>query len=124
MKPLLDKIAGLVDEHYWLPLYDSAGYTLAAEKARGLTPVVGSIGRFASMRDPLPCWTAFREGHVTADGKLSACCFDHEGKYTIGDLTQQGFMEAWNSETAQRLRAAHLRHDLTGTVCEGCVGHV
>jgi radical SAM protein with 4Fe4S-binding SPASM domain len=71
----------------------------------------------------LPCWSIFTEGHVTWDGKLSACCFDHDGRFHMGDLTKQSFMEAWNSATFTALHEAHLRRDLTGTVCESCVAY-
>ena len=63
------------------------------------------------------------EGNVTADGKLSACCFDANANWTMGDLNVQSFMEAWNSEKFQRLRAAHLKKDVSGTVCEQCVAY-
>ena len=32
-------------------------------------------------------------------------------------------MEAWNSEEFQAIRAAHLRRDVKGTVCEECVAY-
>jgi radical SAM protein with 4Fe4S-binding SPASM domain len=63
----------------------------------------------------------FTEGHVTWDGKLSACCFDHDGRFHMGDLTKQAFMEAWHSPAFQALREAHLRRNVKGTVCEKCV---
>ena len=33
------------------------------------------------MRDPVPCWSLFTEARVTHDGHLSACCFDHAGRF-------------------------------------------
>jgi radical SAM protein with 4Fe4S-binding SPASM domain len=63
------------------------------------------------------------EGHVTHDGKLSACCFDHDGRFEMGDLTKQSFMEAWNSPAFQSLRNAHLNGDVTGTPCQSCVAY-
>ena len=81
------------------------------------------VGGIDALREPLPCWSAFTEGHVTAEGKLSACCFDATANWTMGDLTKQSFMEAWNSETFVKLREAHLKKDVTGTVCESCVAY-
>ena len=74
------------------------------------------------MRAPLPCWSVFTEGHITADGKLSACCSGHgvDDDMVMGDLNTQTFAEAWNSPQYQALRAAHLRKDVTGTPCETC----
>ncbi len=41
----------------------------------------------------------------------------------VGDLKTQGFMEAWNSPEFVRVREAHLRKDVSGTVCEACVAY-
>jgi radical SAM protein with 4Fe4S-binding SPASM domain len=65
----------------------------------------------------------FTEGHITWDGKLSACCFDHDGRFHMGDLTAIPFMEAWNSVAFQHLREAHLNRDVRGTACETCVAY-
>ena len=89
-----------VDEHYWLPLYGQAGLTAGAHDT---TPVAGNIGRVGALRDPLPCWSLFTEGHVTYDGRLAACCFDHDGRFSMGDLIETPFMEAWHSQTFQAL---------------------
>jgi radical SAM protein with 4Fe4S-binding SPASM domain len=62
------------------------------------------------------------EGHVTKDGKMVACCFGTgiDGDLVMGDLKQEGFMEAWNSDAYQTLRQAHLNKDVRGTACESC----
>ena|ERR1039457_1939348 len=69
------------------------------------------------------CVCPFTEGHVTAEGKLSACCFDATANWTMGDLTKQSFMEAWNAPEFVKLRSAHLKKDVHGTVCENCVAY-
>jgi MoaA/NifB/PqqE/SkfB family radical SAM enzyme len=123
MQSAIAEVAPFMDEVYALPLYNQASLVAAEEKKQGWRPTAGNRGRAAALRDPLPCWSIFTEGHVTWDGKLSACCFDHDGRFHMGDLTQQGFMEAWHSATFQTLRAAHLRKDVKGTVCESCVAY-
>ena len=117
-----DEIKPYVDEHYWLPLYSFGSMAVDVEKERGLKDITpGNMGRIGGLVDPLPCWAVFTEGHVLHDGRLTLCCFDNgEGHWVCGDLTKQSFMEAWNSETAIKLRAAHLRRDVKGTVCETC----
>lgn len=110
-----------VDEHYWLPLYSMGSFAKQRETELGYTPIAGNQGRIGALRNPLPCWSAFTEGHVTADGKLSACCFDANGRWTMGDLTTQSFMDAWNAPAFVALREAHLKKDVTGTICEQCV---
>lgn len=124
MLAVIDQIKDAVDEYYALPLYNQADLVGEAEQARGWKPIAGNRGRVAALRDPLPCWAVFTEGHVTWDGKLSACCFDHDGRFHMGDLKAQSFMDAWNSTAYQALRAAHLKQDVNGTACEKCVAYV
>lgn len=119
-KCLMENVVPYVDETYWLPLYNQAGFT---QGAMGKKSVSGNIGRIGALREPLPCWSCFTEGHVTWDGKLSACCFDHNDKFTIGDLNTTPFMQAWNSDSAQKLRQANLNKDVTGTACEKCIAY-
>ena len=120
---LAEHVIPYVDQHYWLPLYSMGSIATDREKELGYRPTAGNQGRLEAMRDPLPCWSAFTEGHVRADGGLSLCCFDSDGRFVVGDLTKQSFMEAWNSPEFQRIRAAHLKKDVSGTVCEECVAY-
>ncbi|MBX9810745.1 MAG: radical SAM protein [Burkholderiales bacterium] len=120
---LSERVRPYVDQHYWLPLYSMGAFATQREKELGYRPTAGNQGRLGALREPLPCWSAFTEGHVTAEGKLSACCFDATAHWTMGDLTRQSFMAAWNSEPFVRLREAHLRKDVRGTVCENCIAY-
>ena len=123
MKAMLDDIAPYLDEVYALPLYNQADHVTAEEESRGWDITAGNRGRLAALRDPLPCWSIFTEGHVTWDGRLSACCFDHDGRFDMGSLMEMPFMEAWNSAKFQALRAAHLAKEVKGTVCEDCIAY-
>ena len=120
---LQEHIQPFVDEHYWLPLYSMGSMATQREEQLGFRPTAGNQGRLHNLREPLPCWSAFTEGHITAQGLLSACCFDADSRWNMGDLTQVSFMDAWNSEPFVRLRAAHLSKDVGGTVCEACVAY-
>lgn len=120
---LSERVRPYVDQHYWLPLYSMGSLATQREQELGYRPTAGNQGRLGALREPLPCWSAFTEGHVTADGYLSACCFDADGRWRMGDLTKQSFMEAWNSPEFIALRRAHLRRDVTGTPCEECVAY-
>lgn len=119
MRELVEEIRPYVHEHYWLPLFNMSG----ASREHGLRPTQGNPGRVGAMRDPLPCWATMTEGHITHDGKLVACCFGSglDGGLVMADLNEVGFMEGWNSQKFQDLRAAHLRKDVTGTACEDCI---
>lgn len=120
---LSERVRPHVDQHYWLPLYSMGAFATQREEQLGYRPTAGNQGRIGALREPLPCWSAFTEGHVTAEGKLSACCFDATANWTMGDLTKVSFMDAWNSKAFVALRAAHLKKDVTGTVCEKCVAY-
>ena len=120
---LSQRVLPYVDEHYWLPLYSMGAFATVREKQLGFLPTAGNQGRLDALREPLPCWSAFTEGHVTAEGKLSACCFDATAHWTMGDLNTTPFMDAWNSPGFVKLRAAHLARDVRGTVCENCIAY-
>jgi hypothetical protein len=117
MKAIMADIAPHVDETYELPLYGMSG----AAKAHGFKPRPGNPGRLENMREPLPCWSVF-QGHITKDGHLAACCFGSgiDGDMLMADLKEVSFMDGWNSDKFQALRAAHLKRDVTGTPCETC----
>lgn len=121
---LAAEVLPFVDEHYFLPLYGEMTHWDEDRTASlGYVPTAGNQGRIGALRDPLPCWSAFTEAHVTADGILTACCFDSDGRFAMGDLNRQGFMQAWHSLQFQALRAAHLARDVGGTICEGCLAY-
>jgi MoaA/NifB/PqqE/SkfB family radical SAM enzyme len=122
-KLLSERVRPYVDEHYWLPLYSMGAFATLREEQLGYRPTAGNQGRLEALREPLPCWSAFTEGHVTAEGKLSACCFDATAHWTMGDLNKVSFMQAWNSPAFTQLRAAHLKRDVCGTVCENCIAY-
>jgi radical SAM protein with 4Fe4S-binding SPASM domain len=113
-----------VDEHYFLPLFGQMAQ-LDSERSKelGFVPTAGNQGRVGALRQPLPCWAVFTEGHVRADGHMSACCFGADNSFDMGDLTKQTFTEAWNSAKFRELRLAHLKKNVKGTVCENCMAY-
>lgn len=125
MERLLDEhVRPWVDEHYFLPLFGQMTQLDAERSAQlGFVPTAGNQGRIGALRDPLPCWAVINEGHVRSDGHMSACCFGADDKFDMGDLNTQSFMEAWNSDVFQALRAAHFRNDVAGTPCADCVAY-
>jgi pyruvate-formate lyase-activating enzyme len=120
---LNEHIRPYVDEHYWLPLYSMGSFATEREEALGYRPTAGNQGRLGALRDPLPCWSVFTEGHVTSAGHLSACCFDASDNWSMANLHETPFLEAWNSTAFQALRARHLAKDVTGTPCEKCAAY-
>ena len=120
---LSSRVIPFVDKHYWLPLYSMGAFAAEREEQLGYRPTAGNQGRIGALRDPLPCWSVFTEGHVTADGNLSACCFDATANWTMGDLKSNSFMQCWHSRPFLALREAHLKKDVAGTACEKCMAY-
>ena len=124
---LKERVIPYVDQHYFLPLYGMSMRSKEVEEAIGYTPTHGNMGRIGALRKPIPCWSAFQEGHVRADGGLSVCCFGADDRFDVGNLKDRSFMELWNNEKFQAIREAHIRADteglsaLNGTMCEVCV---
>lgn len=121
MQALLDEhVVPYVDQHYWLPLYTFGAMTQHTTEGLNYKPTPGNMGRVGALRDPLPCWCVFTEGHVCADGMLSCCGFDATNQYTMADLNKVSFMEGWHSATFRNIRKAHINKNVKGTVCEDC----
>lgn len=112
-----------VDEFYWLPLYSMGAVATEREAELGYKPTAGNQGRVGGLVAPLPCWSAFTEGHVRSDGIVSLCCFDADGRFQVGNLHDDDWMDIWHNDEFTRIRTAHLAQDLTGTVCEECVAY-
>jgi len=120
---LKESVLPFVDEHYWLPLYSMGAFATKREEELGYRPIAGNQGRIGSLREPIPCWSAFTEGHITSKGTLSACCFDASGSWEMADLNKVSFMDGWHSEKFKALRAAHLAKDISNTVCAACLAY-
>jgi len=123
MASMVNELEPFLDEVYALPLYSQADLVSVDEKNRGWEIRGGNPGRADNMQPAMPCWSLFTEARVTYEGHLSACCFDHDGRFRMGDLNEVGFMDAWTSPEFQALRQAHLNRDVSATVCKDCVAY-
>jgi len=117
MKMALLQIEEYIDEHYWLPLYNQGGHV----EEETVNDVAGNTGRADAMVDGNCCWSLFTSAHITYDGLMSACCFDHNGKWTMGDLRKQSFHECWHSKKFQNLRQRHIENKTENTPCASCL---
>ena len=123
MTALMQALQPYLDEIYALPLYSQADLVGDEQEKRKWQTRAGNPGRADNMRAPVPCWSIFTEARVKYDGHLSACCFDHDGRFDMGDLNKFEFMELWHSPGFKALRSAHLANDLLGGPCEKCVAY-
>lgn len=59
---------------------------------------------------------------VQVDGTINMCCFDFDGKLTIGDLKTQNLEEIFSSQAYHRIADCHESGDFEGAglICETC----
>ena len=106
-----------VDEFYFLPPYNQAGHIPGFSGK-----IVGNPGRLENMVPPVPCWALFNAAKVTWDGKLTACCFDHDSRFEIADLNNTSLEDAWSNSKFVSLRMRHLKNELKDSLCSKCLG--
>lgn len=59
---------------------------------------------------------------VQVDGTVNMCCFDYDGKLTLGDLKTQSLKEIFSSPIFEKLVMCHKAGDFKGSgfICECC----
>ena len=69
----------------------------------------------------LPCVLPFDEMVLTADGRVTICCQDHDFAHSLGNVNAQSLQEIWHGEGFERLRV-HLRQGLRSAhpMCKVC----
>ncbi len=67
------------------------------------------------------CRLPFSQLIIRPDGKISLCCNDPLGKYTLGDLNKQSIKEIWNSDEYKKIRLEMLKHGRKNlNLCNSC----
>jgi len=97
MRKVVEEIRPYVDEHYWLPLYSMSG----AAQEHGMAPKAGNPADSTRCARPLPCWSVFTEGHITAAGMLSACCFGNGADDASSPWPTSTACRLWKHGTAR-----------------------
>lgn len=69
-----------------------------------------SIKSLKKFFNPYPCPRALDDPTVMADGKMTFCCIDYDGKYIVGDMKKQTFNEIYNSKKYSSIRNLHLQN--------------
>ena len=74
--------------------------------------ILSSRGGFApnkkTAKTKAKCVLPFRQLVIRPTGKVSLCCNDPLGKYTLGDVTQNSLKEIWYSQTYKDIRKKML----------------
>ncbi len=66
------------------------------------------------------CWKLWHACVITWDGQVVPCCFDKDASHRLGDLSQTGFKEIWQSAPYQHFRQAVLRSRSEIDICQNC----
>ena len=57
---------------------------------------------------------------ILHDGRVVACCLDHSGQISLGQITDQSLAEILDSPTATNLREGFKKHELRHPFCQSC----
>lgn len=67
------------------------------------------------------CFYPYKQLVVRPDGKISLCCNDALGIYTMGDLNKKSILQIWNSKEYKRLRLEMKKHGRRRLkLCKNC----
>jgi radical SAM protein with 4Fe4S-binding SPASM domain len=69
----------------------------------------------------IPCLYLWESVVVLQDGRVTPCCFDYEGKLSLGNLHENTLDEIWQSQKYQDLRQHHLGGDFNNPLCQNCI---
>lgn len=68
-----------------------------------------------------PCRHALLSATILADGSVTACPFDYEGRLSFGNLRQSSFTDLWQSPEYQDFRRQHLQLSFNDDLpCKNC----
>ena len=67
-----------------------------------------------------PCRLPFEQLIIRPDGKISLCCNDALGKFTMGEAAKQSLVEIWNSPVYVDIRTKMLDSRKNISLCEYC----
>ena len=59
---------------------------------------------------------------IQVDGTVNMCCFDFDGKLTLGDLKRESLTEIFSSECYEKIAECHRSGNFKGNglICENC----
>ena len=57
---------------------------------------------------------------ILHDGRVVACCLDHSGQITLGNIAKQSLDEIINSPLARDIREGFAQHELRHPFCQTC----
>ena len=68
----------------------------------------------------ITCMNPFIQLVIRPDGKVSLCCNDPFGKFTLGDLNKESLLDIWYGGVYRSIREQILRGRENLSLCSGC----
>jgi len=91
-------------------------YEILNNRGGGAAPNRKIIKEYGKDRCVLPS----KQMTVRPDGKISLCCNDTFGKYTLGDLSKERLIEIWNGDKFKTVRKALYKGRENWGECKYC----
>lgn len=66
------------------------------------------------------CWRLWNSCVITWDGNVVPCCFDKDGTYQLGNISNKTFREIWDGDNYNRFRAQILKGRRHIDICKNC----
>jgi radical SAM protein with 4Fe4S-binding SPASM domain len=66
------------------------------------------------------CWRLWNSCVITWDGKVVPCCFDKDGTYRLGNLSETSFSQIWQNPQYKRFREQILKGREHIDICKNC----
>jgi len=66
------------------------------------------------------CWKSWMSAVFTWDGKVLPCCFDKDGDYELGNVTENSFETIWKGAKNDLFRKTILKSKNKISICSNC----
>ncbi|ARN74943.1 radical SAM/SPASM domain-containing protein [Oceanicoccus sagamiensis] len=66
------------------------------------------------------CSLPWNQMAVLWDGRVVPCCYDYDGKYTVGDVREKSLLEIWHDKPMQALREEFESKQVSNDLCKNC----
>ena len=68
------------------------------------------------------CDVVYEECVINWNGDITTCCYDHNGKFTMGNVFKQSLSDLWNNKKYMAFRQAIMRNKKAIAMCKDCPG--
>ena len=74
-------------------------------------------------RQPNHCWRMWSGAVINVQGELLPCCFDKSSEFSFGNITENSFLNCWQSTKASSFRSQITNNRKQFDMCRNCTSH-